>query len=318
MEQTWEHYSSIRNIDGPHTGLPNVQAKALSPEDDAKNKAAAAKVSYVLPWMINVVTQSLPYLADRETIKKTLEESKGNIDTAVSILLDAEERASVSSQPGSSCTERDPDSDHEEFVGPNKKQDRRMSRATKALRKEKAEQERRDTAQNATTTAEEEPAAVTATLIPAIELPVRQYKPILPKDPPRILKTEDDDEWATPSDDDGDGDFQPELDDINDDAASQYSDRSRSQTRILPPTAPKPLHITVHTTKTYQKQPGPQRKRQTARDRVEMRKAAQKAAQKERKRNGAQASRQLEVTSINVNKNPPPIDLGMGIKTLYI
>lgn len=317
MEQTWEHYSSIRNIDGPHSGLPNVRAKALSPEEDAKNKAEAAKVSMVLPWMINVVTQSLPYLADRETIKKTLEESKGNIDTAVSILLDAEERASVSSQPGSSCTERDPDSDYEEFVGPNKKQDRRMSRATKALRKEKAEQERRDIAPHTTTAVAEEPNVVTGPPPRAIELPVRQYKPILPKDAPRNIKTEDD-EWATPSDDDIDGDFQPDLDDIDDDAASQFSDRNHSQTRILPPTVPKPLLITLHTAKTYQKQPGPQRKRQTARDRVEMRKAAQKAAQKERKRNGAQASRQLEVTSINVNKNPPPIDLGMGIKTLYI
>jgi OTU domain-containing protein 3 len=272
----------------------------------------------VLPWMINVVTQSLPYLADRETIKKTLEESKGNIDTAVSILLDAEERASVSSQPGSSCTERDPDSDNEEFVGPNKKQDRRMSRATKALRKEKADQESRDLPPHTTTAAKEEPTVTTGTPTPAIELPVRQYKPILPKDVPRKLKAEDDDEWTTPSDDDVDGEFQPDLDDIDDDAASQFSDRSRPQTRILPLNAPKPLHITVHTAKSFQKQPGPQKKRQTTRDRIEMRKAAQKAAQKERKRNGAQVSRQLEVTSINVNKNPPPIDLGMGIKTLYI
>jgi OTU domain-containing protein 3 len=270
--------------------------------------------------MINVVTQSLPYFADKEMIKKTLEECKGNIDAAVSILLDAEDRASVSSQPGSSCTERDPDSDHEEFTGPNKKQDRRMSRATKALRKEKAEQETKDTTQHATAANKEEPIVVTGTSTPAIELPVRPYKPPHSKDIPRKIKAEDDDEWTTPSDDDGDGDgdYQPDLDEVDNDATSQYSNRSRLETRILPPTAPKPLHITVHTAKTYQKQPGPQRKRQTARDRIEMKKAAQKAARKESKRNGAQASRQLEVTSINVNKNPPPLDLGMGIKTLYI
>jgi OTU domain-containing protein 3 len=268
--------------------------------------------------MVNVVTQSLPYFADKEMIKKTLEECKGNIDAAVSILLDAEERASVSSQPGSSCTERDPDSDHEEFVGPNKKQDRRMSRATKALRKEKAEQEKKDITEHVTVGAKEEPPPVAGSPPTAIELPVRPYKPQHPKDIPRKIKAEDDDEWATPSDDDGDGEYQPELDEVDEDAASQYSNRSRLETRILPPTAPKPLHITVHTAKTYQKQPGPQRKRQTARDRMEMKKAAQKAARKESKRNGAQASRQLEVTSINVNKNPPPLDLGMGIKTLYI
>jgi hypothetical protein len=50
---------------------------------------------------------------------------------------------------------------------------------------------------------------------------------------------------------------------------------------------------------------------------METKKAAQKAARKESKRQGAQASRQLEITSANVKKNPP-IDLGIGIKTLYI
>jgi OTU domain-containing protein 3 len=291
--------------------------KALSPEDDAKNKAAAAKVSYVLPWMVNVVTQSLPYLADREMIKKTLEECKGNIDTAVSILLDAEERASVSSQPGSSCTERDPDSDEEEFTGPNKKQDRRMSRATKALRKEKAEQEKKDIIPQATAVAKAESTPVIEITPPSIELPVRPHKPSKHRSVPRKPKSEDDDEWATPSDDDGDDDFHPDLDDVDDEVASNCSESSRSQPRALPSIVPKPLHITIHTAKTYQKQPGPQRKRQTARDRIEMKKAAQKAARKESKRQGAQASRQLEVTSVNVNKSPP-IDLGMGIKTLYI
>jgi OTU domain-containing protein 3 len=268
--------------------------------------------------MINVVHQSLPYLADREMIKKTLEESKGNIDTAVSILLDAEERASVSSQQGSSCTERDPDSDDEELVGPKKKQDRRMSRATKALRKDKAQQKKEEVIPQvpSATKADAEPTPVTEPPSPAIELPVRPHITPHPRIVPRKLKSENDDEWVnTPSDDDGDGDFQPDLDDADDDVASNYSGSNRSQSQPLPAIAPKPLHITVHTAKTYQKQPGPQRKRQTARDRIEMKKAAQKAARKESKRS---ASRQLEVTSINVTKNPPQLDLGIGIKTLYI
>ncbi len=295
-----------------------VQAKTLSPEDDAKNKAAAAKVSYVLPWMINVVVQSLPYLADREMIKKTLEECKGNIDTAVSILLDAEERASVSSQQGSSCTERDPDSEDEESVGPKKKQDRRMSRATKAFLKEKAEQEKKDLPPQTTTVAKAEPTPVTEPLHASIELPVRPHKPQKPKETPQKMKDVENEVWVPPSDDDdGDDDFQPELEEADDDVASDYSVSSRSQSRGFVSIAPKPLHIAVHTAKSYQKQPGPQRKRQTARDRIEMKKAAQKAARKESKRNGAQASRQLEVTSINVKKNPP-LDLGIGIKTLYI
>ena len=192
-----------------------------------------------------------------------------------------------------------------------------MSRATKALRKEKAEQEKRDAMPQTTVVDKSEPTPVIEIIPPSIELPVRPHKPAKPKSVPRKSKSEDDDEWITPSDDDDDGDFHPDLDDLGGDADSNYSGSSRSQSKALPSIAPKPLHITVHTAKTYQKQPGPQRKRQTARERIEMKKAAQKAARKESKRQGAQASRQLEVTSVNVSKNPP-IDLGMGIKTLYI
>lgn len=36
---TWEHYSSIRNINGPHTGLPNIHE--VEPEEDEKAEATA-------------------------------------------------------------------------------------------------------------------------------------------------------------------------------------------------------------------------------------------------------------------------------------
>lgn len=288
-----------------------MTAKALSPEDDAKNKSEASKVSYVLPWMINVVAQSLQYPVDRETIKKTLEECRGNIDTAVTILMDAEERASVSSQPGSSCTERDADSDDEELSGPNKKQDRRMSRASKTLRKQKAAAEKPPPLPQTTTIAKSEPVPIIEVSPPSVDTPARQHNPPIIDTTPRKMKSEEA-EWTSPSDEDVD--YQPDQDD---DAGSNYSDSSRSNSQALLPIAPKPLHFTVHPAKTYQKQTGPQKKRVTARERMETKKAAQKAARKESKRQGAQASRQLEITSANVKKNPP-IDLGIGIKTLYI
>ncbi|KAF2083645.1 cysteine proteinase, partial [Saccharata proteae CBS 121410] len=84
----WEHYSSIRNIDGPHTGLPEVRVRAADPETEEKQEEMLANAPYALPWQIDVVSKSLPYLVDKTTIKKTLEEAKGNIDAAVSKLMD--------------------------------------------------------------------------------------------------------------------------------------------------------------------------------------------------------------------------------------
>ena len=126
----WEHYSSIRNLDGPHTGMPNVSPKALSPEEEQKQKEKLAQTPHVLPWMIDVVEKSLPFLADKPTIKRYLEVAKGDVNLAVSNMLEAEENGSTSSRHESSSVERDHDSDEEMHDGPNKKQDRRLSRAS--------------------------------------------------------------------------------------------------------------------------------------------------------------------------------------------
>lgn len=80
--------------------------------------------------MVNAVTTSLPFLADPSTIRRTLEECKGSVNDAVSKLLDAEEGGSLSTQESSSV-EREPDSDDEDLDMPNKRRDRRMSRATR-------------------------------------------------------------------------------------------------------------------------------------------------------------------------------------------
>ena len=82
--------------------------------------------------MINSVISSLRDQApDRATIQKLLEKHKGSVDMAVSEILDAECSSSQSSAHGSSSVERDQDSDEENFSGPNKKQDRRLSRAAR-------------------------------------------------------------------------------------------------------------------------------------------------------------------------------------------
>lgn len=137
--KVWEHYSSIRNLDGPHTGLPCVQERALSVEEEQRQKDKLAQTPHVMPWMIDVVASSLPYLADRPTIKKTLEEFRGNVNAAVDKLLGAEESGSQSSAQESSSVEREPDSDEEYQRGPSKKQDRRISVRQRSRRSESAQ-----------------------------------------------------------------------------------------------------------------------------------------------------------------------------------
>jgi OTU domain-containing protein 3 len=271
--------------------------------------------------MTTVVLSSLPYIADRETIKKTLEECRGNIDTAVSILLDAEDRASASSQQGSSSTERDQDSD-DEFAGPNAKRiDRRMSRATKAKGKHTTETATPEVPTLSAIPAPKAEAYPTPQPTPPIvKLPVRILPPqYVAKAAVQKLKKEDEDGWRTQSDEEGDTDFQPDFDEPDDDTASVYSGTSRSQSKDPISTSAIPVPIPLRPVKTFQKQVGPQNKRITTRDRIDMKKAAQKAAQKEKRRAAAQGgAKGLGVTSINVKKNSPPLELGMGIKTLYI
>jgi OTU domain-containing protein 3 len=92
--------------------------------------------------MIKSVTTSLPFLANDETIRKALYDNNGNVDAAVSQLLDEPSSTpstpgSYSSQSGSSSVERDADSDDEEEVwGPNKRKNRKI-RALKRKEKEK-------------------------------------------------------------------------------------------------------------------------------------------------------------------------------------
>jgi hypothetical protein len=99
-----------------------------------------------MDWMVNAVITSLPRSTciDEATIRKTLVETGGHLDTAVSKLLDYDSQSSNSSSPsspdtfsssGGSGIDRDLDSDDEEEIsGPNKRQNRRM-KAMKARAK---------------------------------------------------------------------------------------------------------------------------------------------------------------------------------------
>ena len=276
--------------------------------------------------MVNVVMQSLPYLPDRSTIHKALEDCKGNIDHAVSNLLDAEERGSVSSTQGSSSVEREHDSDEEDVSGPNKKQDRRLSRATRLVNKEKDEQRKRDLAVRVK---KHEDKSTTDC-----------HSQTLSKCQVAGLKTE------TVDDDDDDEDWQDDPTYKDTESASvsasenstadkplsngvrlKLSQPKRENDKDPPPETPSHSKGTTNRNsnngvRTQLRQVGPKQKRISQRDKRDMKKAAQKAAAKERKQGiavGKAVNRKngaIAITSKQDKENSPAIE--SVIRTLYI
>lgn len=326
----WEHYSSIRNLDGPHAGLPHVQAKVLSPEEEALQREKLHQTPHVLPWQIDVVSKSLPYLADKPSIKRALEYAKGDINLAVSNLLDAEEYGSTSSQQESSSVERDRDSDDDMNDGPNKKQDRRMSRVSRAQRvraRESRHALRRvevfDGSQESIDSWESEASSMPDGLS-------TQPTSIEDNQPSTSEKKHDEDE----------GD---EIAVSHPPPISSATTTSTTTTTTSNPTTKPPIRLKLHPPKppdpshhqqqrvgkTLLRQPGP---RLSARDRKTMQKQAQKAARKERAqshhptsdsnsggvREGGTSSRTeagLALRAKGLGETPPVVET---MRTLYI
>ena len=130
--KTWEHYSSVRNLVGPHAGPPLVREGG---SDETSKAAKPTEAPVIAPWMIEVVLKSLPYPGDRLAVKRILEENQGDVDATVSRLLDDEEAGSDSGHSSirhSPSVEREADGDDDALInGPNKKQDRRLSRSAR-------------------------------------------------------------------------------------------------------------------------------------------------------------------------------------------
>lgn len=289
---TWEHYSSIRNLDGPHTGVPEVSPKVLSLEEEQRQKEKLEATPYVLPWMIDVVSKSLPYLADKPTIKRALEAARGNIDLAVSNMLDAEEYGSTSSQQESSSVERDHDSDDDMHDGPNKKQDRRMSRASKAQRARSMETKHAlsqlatyDGSQESVGSWESENSSA-----PESSQQSTSYQPVGIEDAGSHIKPA----YST---------------------SVSRSDSPAKPTIRLKLHPPKPPDPSLRVGKTSQKQLGP---RLTARDRKDIKKQAQKAARKERQQaamRGESPSKAGLALRQKGMTETPPVEI---LRTLYI
>ncbi|KAI4184005.1 MAG: hypothetical protein L6R41_005023 [Letrouitia leprolyta] len=144
---TYEHYSSVRNVRGPHKGIPNTDPLYQSVEEAAEAKEQLAKATHIAPWMIDVVIKSQSYLADRAVIQKKLENAKGDVNSVVDNLLECQQAwSSPGASDGSSSIDRERDTDDEDYTGPKKKQDRRLSRASWAATKEKEDQRKHELA----------------------------------------------------------------------------------------------------------------------------------------------------------------------------
>ena len=278
------------------------------------------RTPYVLPWMIDNVARSLPYLTDKITIKRTLEECKGSINEAVSRLLDAEERGSISSAQESSSVEREADSDEEALNGPNKKRDRRFGRGKRVHLKNRSQKHHEMASKLAANDASQSSFASASSFETHSALRSSTTPPRSAENSPPTCPDEADLDYENSETEDSDW-------------APSSRPSSRTSSIALPRTGP--VRIRIHPPKppdkekpdpgkpgrTAQKQSGPQKHRTTARERKDMKKAAQKAARKQRAQAEAAASRahntkKLPILTKEKAPNAPAIEC--GIKTLYI
>ncbi len=258
-------------------------------------------MSRVLPWMIDVVEQTLPYGASREVIKKALEDSKCNIDTAVNVLLESDEPLSTSSQTGSCSTERDPGSDDEALETPNKKQDRKTSRAARTLRKEQLAK-----AQSASTGSD---SAVDVKSVASARrrlVPESRLKSATQSEDGYVFIASDDDE------------AEPGASIVEADGDSEVSgSRPVSPVPAISTLPLKPKNNIKLIVKPKPADAPPSPARVSASQRAAQKKATQKAARKETKKTAARAS--LPTPSPSNSATPsPPAELGLSIRTMHI
>ncbi|KAF8949553.1 hypothetical protein BGZ46_005105 [Entomortierella lignicola] len=72
---SWEHYSSIRNIDGPHEGLPEINPRSI------KQKPLAKLTNQDPPRSIERMIMNVTGTQDLELVRELLEKHHGNVDS---------------------------------------------------------------------------------------------------------------------------------------------------------------------------------------------------------------------------------------------
>ncbi|PYH91762.1 hypothetical protein BO71DRAFT_384876 [Aspergillus ellipticus CBS 707.79] len=96
----FHHYSSVRNVKGPHKGLPHV-LKADEAAEKAASAATPTTVDMATPWKISAIQEGLGGKFDQETIVEMLQQCRGNIDRAFMNLLGDGTSTSLADAPTS-------------------------------------------------------------------------------------------------------------------------------------------------------------------------------------------------------------------------
>ncbi|ORX62983.1 cysteine proteinase [Hesseltinella vesiculosa] len=78
---SWEHYSSVRNLDGPMTGMPEIKEKSLDEEEDPQPSTETSKEKMIL--------NSCPG-ANMVKVRRLLRKYKGDVDKVIDALYEQE------------------------------------------------------------------------------------------------------------------------------------------------------------------------------------------------------------------------------------
>lgn len=278
----------------------------------------------------------MPDLANEEVIKSALIENHGNVNNAVSYLMEFQYSSypstpgsfSPSNSDGSISIQRDSDGESDDSDGPNKRQNRPKDRAVKALPKRRNQQEETKLELNLIPTIElTQPDAEKANCVST-----QIYQPT----PLRVAHdlTKDNDSVIGS---DGDDEFRPE------DSASEVSSRSPSVNPANPCPRPKIIlnnnrkktgKVIKDASHTYQapqsssqslqdalytKNPPASnpKSRITARQRKDNKKHAQKQAAKERKRSKSEGL-ELEPSMSEPKHVSPPMEKVLCVGNMIV
>lgn len=262
---------------------------------------------------LKIVRASLPQYVDDEVIARVLKECNGNINNAVDKLLEFDDQRSTSSQQSS--VDRETDSSDDNAHTPSKKQDRRLSRATKSALRTKHNIRQQQLALK-------------------LDMYDDSLDELLKTQTPPPLSPQKRGSAVLDSDDDNDS-VEP-LRDGDTSSGSEYSApavppvssvtgiklrltmKSRESTPQVKPESSTPEPVAEH-------KPAASTKRISARDMKIMKKQAQKSAAKERKQASfaaTSAAKKAPEAPMKSGSDAPvtsdPPTMTSGIRTLYI
>ena len=275
-------------------------------------KAPIAGPINIPQWQIDEVMRATLYSVDENAVIKVLEERRGDFDSAILQLLGELDPPDRASSVHSSSVEPQIKTDDEQFDGPNKKQDRRMSRASKSANRTKERRQREQLRERLSSSSLEqlEAAANTSNMVNAQR---RRFS--------RVILDEDDTEMEEAS-------TPPPL---SDGSTSSESDYSLSVSPPKPPITLKlnlkpPQHSQSEQSsppklvppRTFGRVVQPKKRLNSARDIKSLKKQAQKQAAKERRQAAAKSKSEQQGAISFTSTNSSQSSVSNGFRLLHV